>query len=1145
MAYRLGLDLGTNSIGWCAVNLDADGRPVGVLDAGVRILSPNEEAGRDPQSKVSLAAARREARAARRNRDRFVRRRTRLMDALVEGGLMPSDKDERKKLEKLDPYWLRKEALDQRLEPFEVGRAIFHINQRRGFRSNRIADSKEDDKSALKQGVQSLEANIKDDGGGGEARTLGELLARRQQRDKLGNRESSDGMTQQHVRFRPATVDKKNIYEYYPTRKMIESEIDKIWNAQKDFHKEQPTSKIFTEECLAKIKRIVIEQRPLKPQIVGRCTLLPAVNESHPYGFPIDEGERTPKAHPLFQRFRILQDTCQLRVVTLGHFERPISVQERSAIIQVLLNRSTRTVSMEKLRQVLSLPENARFNYEQSGRTELQPDQTASKLASRKAFGRDWRNMSIDRQIEVVERLLALEDETKMREWLQTEFDLNQTNAEYISGLRLPQGHSSLGRRALKDLVKIMEQSSIEEFDSDTGEIIERPLKYDEAVQRMDMHHSDLKLERRSHLPYYGQALTRHVISKPEALEGSQEHVGRVSNPTVHICLNQLQKIVNLLIDEYGPPDEIVVELARELKLNKESKERLSKQNRENEKNNRKIRQELEKLGQGDTYGNRLILRLYHDLPPSERVCVYTGQCISMAMLFSGEVEIDHILPHSRTLDDSFMNKVLCTREVNRIKRGRAPEEVWAGDQLQEINERAERLFRKKSWRFMPGAMERFGDESQFIARQLTDTQYMSRLARTYLTLVCSAVRVSPGRLTAMLRSKWQLDGLLSDDKSRYKSIASLTRNEVNWVRDSALRSVLMEVIQQTDDENLSEVLANIGEKQNVQTVEITYPKNRNDHRHHAIDAFVIACTDLGLLNKISKASGRAEELDLDRLYPKNEFPEPFDNFRTALRCRLQTLIVSHRPDHGITPNSQKNCHRTSGKLLEETAYGVVEDDIDGKSYNLVTRKPIDSLTRREIDCVRDPVLRSELQNAVDGISERKELSEVLRKFGKDREVRRVRVLKTNQFYREIKHGDDKFIKAYIPEGNHRIEIYRLLDGSWKGEGITIFDANQRYFEPNWRANETGARLMMKIHSGDLIEADFGSGRQVYRVCRLEPSANRLRLAPHYEAGSLGDRHRENNEIDPFRYEIKSYSTLKKAQATMVFVDPIGRKKPE
>lgn len=87
--YRLGLDLGSNSIGWCAIELDSNGNPCGVLDAGVRILTPNEEAGRDPTSKSSLAASRRIARSARRRRDRFVRRRDRLMSLLVENGLMP------------------------------------------------------------------------------------------------------------------------------------------------------------------------------------------------------------------------------------------------------------------------------------------------------------------------------------------------------------------------------------------------------------------------------------------------------------------------------------------------------------------------------------------------------------------------------------------------------------------------------------------------------------------------------------------------------------------------------------------------------------------------------------------------------------------------------------------------------------------------------------------------------------------------------------------------------------------------------------------------------------------------------------------------------------------------------------------------
>ena len=133
MPFRLALDMGTNSIGWALVDLDDEGRPSGIKKSGVRIFSD----GRDPQSGTSRAVDRRLARQARRQRDRYLRRRTQLIDALIEFGLMPAGADERKELEKLDPYELRARALDETLMPYELGRALFHLNQRRGFKSNR------------------------------------------------------------------------------------------------------------------------------------------------------------------------------------------------------------------------------------------------------------------------------------------------------------------------------------------------------------------------------------------------------------------------------------------------------------------------------------------------------------------------------------------------------------------------------------------------------------------------------------------------------------------------------------------------------------------------------------------------------------------------------------------------------------------------------------------------------------------------------------------------------------------------------------------------------------------------------------------------------------------------------------------------
>lgn len=1093
LPYRLGLDLGANSIGWCVVKLgfadnssEKSGRfiPSGVLDAGVRILTPNEEAGRDPQSKASLAADRRAARSARRRRDRFVRRQKRLMQVLIDAGLMPKDEASRKALEKLDPYWLRATALDQQLASHELGRAIFHINQRRGFQSNRLADADDNEKSAMKSGMRSLESALEENG----ARTLGEFLNRRHRRDKYGARLIND-TPPSSVRFRPTTQGAKNLYAFYPTRKMIEEELEAIFERQKSYHPQ------LSDVLLKKLKRIIVEQRPLKKPIVGRCTLRPDKNDIERFGLHIDLGERAPKAHPLFQRFRILQDVCQLRVTRPGKQSRDLTLQERDLLVAALMSKSGNAVDFETLRKAVKFPDDARFNYELAGRKGLQPDQTAAKLGMNKAFGKKWRSLLRERQIEVVEKLLAVEDAEELVEWLQSEFGLDAEKAETISEMRLPQGHGAFGRGILTDLVPIMEMESVETHDPNTGEVYARPLTYDEAVRKLDLHHSNLRADGKSaRLDYYGKALTRHVISKPDAPKDTQESIGRVPNPTVHIGLNQLRKIVNALIDEYGPPAEIVIELARELKLNKKRKDEIQRDNRENEKKNDERRKLLAKLGVADTHDARLRLRLFDELPPDERVCVFSNTPLSVERLFDGSIEIEHILPYSQTLDDSFMNKVLCTREANRKKGNNAPADAWSGEALQEIVERAERLFSKKAWRFQPDAMKRFEADGGFLARQLIDTQHMARLAKTYLEHVCEQVWAPPGRLTAMLRAKWGLNKLLPDHNF----------------------------------------------------ADTNHPKNRKDHRHHAIDAFVIACTDRGLINRIARASGEAEELDLDRLFKKDGFPEPYEGFRDDLRGRLETLVVSHKPDHGLPPGAQNNAHVTSGRLHKETAYGLVDAAIDGKHYNLVTRKwlrdapsPTLKFGAGDIEKVRDADLRSKLQElAYEAKSTEQNLDEALKEFSIKNGVRRVRVLKTEKSVRVVQHGNG-FKKAYSPGDNHRIEIFALPNGEWAGEGVTVYDANQPGFEPSWRGEHPQAKLIMRVHNGDLIEADFGGGRKIYRVCMLDAAANRLKLAAHNEAGSLGKRHEDKE--DPFRYEMKAYSRLQDAKARRVRVDALGR----
>ncbi|WP_367716877.1 type II CRISPR RNA-guided endonuclease Cas9 [Nitratireductor sp. GISD-1A_MAKvit] len=692
-----------------------------------------------------------------------------------------------------------------------------------------------------------------------------------------------------------------------------------------------------------------------------------------------------------------------------------------------------------------------------------------------------------DRQTDIVENLLAEPDEDILVTWLMEEFGLEEKAATAAGSVRLPQGHGHIGRSLLSDIVKEMESGSLETEDPLTGEIYLRPLTYDEAVARLDLHHSDLKAGCFARLPYYGEAMARHVISNPDAPESSQERIGRVPNPTVHIALNQMRTVVNALIETYGKPAKIHIELARELKQNHRQKQEAIRRNRENEAANQRRNEELRTLGFADTYSNRLLLRLYEELPADERVCVYSGTPISKEMLFSGAVDIDHILPRSKTLDDSFANKVLCTREMNRIKGNRSPADVWTGDRLQDVVERAWRLFPRKAWRFQPDALDKFTSGGDFIARHLTDSQHIARLAKEYLGHLYGEDRnrrvfAIPGRLTAMLRAMWGLNGLLGDHN---RAIA---------------------------DGELA--------------------KSRDDHRHHAVDAFVIACTNRAILQRVATAVGRAEAFNLGRWAEKGEFPEPFEGYRVTLRDRLDMMVISHKPDHGLPPGASGNSHVTSGQLHEETAYGAVHEEIRGKIMNLVTRKPIAALSEREIGQVRDLKLREALEEvAYDAKRDGIRLTDALANFGEQNGIRRVRVLKTEKYTINLSHGKGRFHKTYVPGANHCIEIFSTPEGKWCGEGVSVFDANRKDFTPAWRVQSNDARLVMRLHKGDTIEANFGDGRRYYVVRKLSPANNRIEFVPHLYAGKLG----------PGDYMQAAFSKLQKAGARLVRVDPIGR----
>jgi len=311
--------------------------------------------------------------------------------------------------------------------------------------------------------------------------------------------------------------------------------------------------------------------------------------------------------------------------------------------------------------------------------------------------------------------------------------------------------------------------------------------------------------------------------------------------------------------------------------------------------------------------------------------------------------------------------------------------------------------------------------------------------------------------------------------------------------------------------------------------------KNRRDHRHHAIDAMVAALTDRSLLQRMSSAYD--EERD------KIEVPLPWPSLRDDLDAKLKAMTVSHKPDHGL-----------QAQLHEDTAYGTIKQPEKEGGANLVYRKPFIALNDKEIGRIRDIRLRELVQKHV--ASEKaagRDLKAALQSFGARKDisglphgVRHVRLTKTEKpdYLVVLRDKSGKPYKAYSAGENAFVEIFETPDGKWHGEPCLVFTANQETVKPNWPMEYPGARLIMRIFKGDLISLDFNGQRTCMVVRQLDAAKKRFKLAAHNEGGPLQDRHEKKKDeykIDPFRWLMASYSTLKAMNAERIRVDEIGR----
>ncbi len=1035
MRYRLALDLGSTSLGWAMIRLTANNEPCAIIKAGVRIFSD----GRNPKDGSSLAVTRREARAMRRRRDRLLKRKTRMMSTLIAHGFFPKDAAERKALETLNPYTLRAKGLDAALTPAEFGRALFHINQRRGFKSNRKTDKKDNDSGALKTAVNKLRQTLLDTG----CRTVGEWLHKR---DAAGGTVRARYRQEKVVKEDGKTrIDKS--YDLYIDRAMIEAEFDALWAAQA-LH----NPALFNGAAHDELKDALLFQRKLKPVIPGRCTLLP------------DE-VRAPLALPSTQRFRIYQELANLRILGDGLKEETLSLEQRNKLAQALEtgHKSFKTA----IPKLLGLGGSVQFNLADAKRLELKGNVTCAILSKKELFGDAWWTFDDAKQDEIVLQLIKEENEAKLVRWLQDETGVDEARAEKLANVALPEGYGSLSVKALARILPALRREV---------------MTYDKAVLAAGFdHHSNISAastgEILPELPYYGEALQRHVGFGSGKLDDTPEkRFGRIANPTVHIGLNQVRLVVNTLIKRYGHPSQVIVEVARDLKRSRDHslKDQESFKlklgcpcqrcvtarqavNQIRNQRHRKLIAGILNISEERVRGadlQKMLLWEELSFDPAERRCPYSGVQISAAMLLTDEVEIEHILPFSKTLDDSLNNKTVSMRHANRYKGNDTPWDAFGRKQIQGFDYaaillRAELMPRAKRSRFAEDGMERWlKDDKGFLARALNDTKYLSKVAREYMSLICPQdTRVIPGQMTAMLRGKFGLNDVLG----------------------------------------------------------INGEKNRNDHRHHAVDACVIGVTDQGLLQRFAKASADAREKQLNRLV--ETMPDPWPGYRAHVQRAVSHIWVSHKPDHGH-----------EGAMFDATIYSA-----SGKSKSAAKDRNVIPFQARagQPGAIERHGRTDKIQNAYKGL---------------------------------------------LSNSNYCIDIFLSESNKWEGNVLRTYDAYRivsahKTIEEgikhlrNPNLSSSGRPLAMRLMINDYIRAKIEDKELLLQVLKINSSGsitfvkpNETNISARYSAKLAAQKAKREGMTfdhaaldDEFFQRALSADSLMTAQARRVTISPIGK----
>ncbi len=935
MKKILGLDLGVSSIGWALIEEHDSVEKNNILGMGVRIvpLATDEKDEFSKGNKITKNQNRTLYRSQRRGLDRYQQRREKLKRILKQEGYYPEDF--LFQLSPLEVYGLRARAASEKVKRHELGRILLHLNQRRGYKSSRIDEAVEEGRK-----VSSEEKGY---------------LAEVKNRHRIIQEK---GLTVGQYFFECLLEDPhfqvKN--QVFP-RKAYTDEYEAIMQHQG-----------LSPELIKEIRdEIIYYQRPLKSkknlvsicQFAGSCQV--DKNGSEKWVGP----KVAPNSSPVAQLCRIWEHINNLRLNTKENTPITLSLQQKQLLFPLfdskekvtlkdickvlklgegsvisnkqLVNGIRGNATMVAIKKVLQdkYPELLQFNLM------VEKDNTHNVIAADKKSGEvlyDGPALKINPSIEkeplyqLWHTIYSISDIEACQAALEKKFSLDPITANSLARIDFTKvGFSNKSVRAMRKIIPYLMQG----------------IGYSAACELAGFKHSTTltKTENQE------RSLTEHLPLLPK---------NTLRQPVVEKILNQMIHVVNAVYREYGKPDEIRVELARELRQSQEERNKTYSALKKRELENDKIRETLSGYDVRATRNNVVKYRLFQEIDGDKTrtnaTCIYCGKMFGFMDAMRGDgVDVEHIIPQQLRFDDSQGNKTLAHRTCNMEKgnntaydymSSKSPAEFEAYvNRVKDFHERKIFNYTKRLNLLTPAVKLK---DSDFILRQLQETRFISKKSIEILSKSCREVHVTTGKITEYLRRIWGWDEVLMRlQLPKYRQVG-LTKTEQRQGPDGHLYT--------------EEIIPGW--------------TKRKDHRHHAIDALVVACTKQGFIQRLNTLHAKetqdfmySQTQDarqgagkiLERYLKKNR---PFTTHEVELA--VSEVLVSMKAGKKVATKSLLKAEGKSrgknkitgvitprGAISEESVYGKIKLQEMAKPLKFIFENP-DLIVKQHI---RDKVM--------------------------------------------------------------------------------------------------------------------------------------------------------------------------------------------